>query len=223
MYSLRSCFTSLASVVLLALFCCGTAFGNDLTKREYAAARAQKGVVFLGVNWGRAWNYCGFENVQLQRLSFDRMPIARAPDSPPDLALRGAKLTAKPVSVDHALLLEPGEYALTAYHIKAAKSVNDVGAFQAGRAELIEDGNPVAGSFTVAANEIVYIGHFAPDCPEQGHPVVWRYYLKDAAAFKEYLAKMKTSFPFLDVASTQFRLFKTTSIGNDFELTEETQ
>ncbi len=204
---------------LIAAVYVPTISAGELTRGAYAKAKAQMGVVLLGVNWGRAWGYCGFENVQLRSLAFDRMPIQKEGDEPPaDLVLEGPALDAKPVAVDYAFLLEPGEYALTAFHIKAAKSVNNVGAFQAGRTKLIKGGKPVAGSFNVGANEIIYIGHFAPECPQSGQPTIWRYHLKDAAAFKEYLAKVKEKYPFLDVETAQFRLFQTTTIGQEYHL-----
>ena len=211
-----------ATLLLFAALWSGAICAEELTQRKYQAAEGQRGVVLLGVNWGRAWNYCGFENVQLQGLSFDRMPITRTDDSSPsDIRLKGPKLTAEPVSVTYALLLDPGEYALTGFHIKAAASIKDIGAFRASRSELIKDGVPLAGSFDVAAGEIVYIGNFAPDCPQQNHPVVWRYYLKDVAAFRQYVDKLKGKYPYLDLDATQYRLFKTTTIGNDFELPSE--
>jgi hypothetical protein len=147
------------------------------------------------------------------------MPVRKEGDMPPaDLVLEGPALLTKSASEDYALLVDPGEYALTAFHIKAAKSVNDVGAFKVGRTELMEEGNPLAGSFKVGADEIVYIGHFAPDCPQPGQPVIWRYYLKDAAAFQDYLTKVKTAYPYLDIDKAQFRLFQTNTIGHDYQL-----
>ena len=190
-----------------------------MTEGDYAKSGTHKGVVLLGVNWRRAWGYCGFENVQLRSLAFDRMPVQKQGDNQPaDLVLEGPALLTEPVSVDYALLVDPGEYALTSFNIKAAESVNDVGEFKGDRTKLMEDGKPLAGSFIVAANEVIYIGHFAPDCPHSRQPVIWRYYLKDAAAFKEYLAKVKTRYPFLDVETAQFRLFKTKTIGHDYQL-----
>ena len=207
------------AAALLAAGCMPTPSSSALTPAAYAKAGGQKGVVLVSVNWGRAWGFCGFENVQLRSLGFDRLPIQKGDDATPaDLVLEGPALLAEPISLDYALLLEPGEYALTAFHIKAAKSASDVGAFHAGRSKLMEGGKPLAGSFSVGANEIVYIGHFAPDCPQVGQPVIWRYYLKDAAAFKEYLAKMKAAYPFLEVEAAQFRLFQTTTIGQEFRL-----
>jgi hypothetical protein len=216
--------TKLPLVALVIAFlvttgCAAPMSGRELTRDAYEKAKTRKGVVLLSVNWGRAWGYCGFENVQLRSLAFDRIPVQKDGDEPSaDLVLEGAALLAKPVSVNHAFLLEPGEYALTAFHIKAAKSVNDVGAFKVGRTKLIQDGKPIAGSFKVGANEVIYIGHFAPECPQRGQPTIWRYYLKDAAAFKEYLANVKDKYPFVDVETAQFRLFQTTTIGQDYQL-----
>jgi hypothetical protein len=192
---------------------------QELSERAYAEAGTVMGVVLLGVGWGRAWGYCGFENVQLRSLGFDRMPVHKLGDQPAaDIELEGPGLLAKPVSQDYALLVAPGEYALTAFHIKAAKSVNDVGAFQARRTQLLASGTPLAGSFSVAANEVVYVGHFAPECLQAGQPMVWRYYLSDAPAFTDYLAKVKSRHPYLEVGTAQFRLFKTSTIGEAFQL-----
>lgn len=216
--------TKLPLVGLMVAFLVTTGCGptmsvSELTPDAYEKARAHKGVVLLSLNWGRAWGYCGFENVQLRSLAFDRMPVQKDGDEPlADLVLEGPALLAKPVSVNYAFLLEPGEYALTAFHTKAAKSVSDVGAFKAGRTKLIQGGKPVAGSFKVGANEVIYIGHFAPECPQPAQPTIWRYYLKDAAAFKEYLAKVKEQYPFVDVETAQFRLFQTTTIGREYQL-----
>jgi hypothetical protein len=207
------------SALICAVFFVPAVSAVELTRDAYVAASNRMGVVLLGVSWGRAWGYCGFENVQLQGIAFDRMPVHKVGDEPPaDLILEGPMLVAKPVSVDYALLLEPGEYALSSFRIKAAKSLSDVGVFRAGRTKLIEGGKPVAGSFKVGANEIIYIGHFAPDCPKTGHPTIWRYYLKDSAAFNDYLAKVKDRFSFLNVETAQFRLLQTTTIGQDHQL-----
>jgi hypothetical protein len=205
---------------VVTIGCGSTMSRNELTPDAYAKARSQRGVVLLGANWGRAWGYCGFENVQLRSFAFDRVPVQKDGDeSPADLALEGPpRLLAKPMPVDYAFFLEPGEYALTAFHINAAKSVNDYGAFRAGRTKLMQDGKSAAGSFRIGADEIVYIGHFAPECPKRGEPIIWRYYLKDAAAFREYLAKMKEKYPFLDMETAQFRLFQTTTMGRDHQL-----
>ncbi len=211
-------------LVLGAVLLASAAQAKDTPAEEaergpYDKTRATKGVVLLSVNWGRAWEYCGFENVQLRRIGFDRMPVQKAGNEPKaDLALDGPGLTAKPGFVDYALLIDPGTYALTSFLIKAAKSVDDVGGFDVGRAQLLKDGQPLAGSFDVAAGEAVYIGHFAPECPRSGEPTVWRYYTKGRDAFADHLAKIGKKYPFLDLTSAQFRLFRTTTIGESYEL-----
>jgi hypothetical protein len=105
------------------------------------------------------------------------MPVEKPGDGPrPDLLLKGRALMARPEFVDDAFSVEPGEYPLTAFDVKAARSVRIVGSFRAGRTELIQDGKPVAGSFDLRAGEVVYIGHFATECiEERGEPVPWRY------------------------------------------------
>jgi hypothetical protein len=100
---------------------------------------------------------------------------------------------ARPEFVDDAFPVEPGEYPLTAFDVKAARSVRIVGSFRAGRTELIQDGKPVAGSFDLRAGEVVYIGHFATECiEERGEPVPSRYYVEGAESFKMYLDKVTT-------------------------------
>ena len=197
-----------------------TVLVEEAKRDAYEDAKGRKGVVLLSVNWGRRWGYCGFENVQLRSLAFDRMPVQKpGDDSRADFVLEGPALLAKPAFVDYAFLVEPGEYALTAYDIKTAKSVRDIGGFRAGRTRLIQDGKPVAGSFEVRAGEVIYIGHFAPECiQERREPVIWRYYTSGAEAFKGYLDEVKKKYRFLDVEDAQFRLFRTTTIGKEYHL-----
>jgi hypothetical protein len=198
----------------------GTVLVEEVRRDAYDYTKGRKGVVLLSVNWGRRWGYCGFENVQLRSLAFDRIPVEKPGDDPrPDLVLEGPALMATPEFADYALLVEPGEYALTAYDIKTARSGRPVGGFRAGRTRLIQDGKPVAGSFDVRASEVIYIGHFATECiQERGEPVPWRYYAEGAEAFKMYLDKVKKKYPFLDLQNVEFRLFRTTTIGSEYRL-----
>lgn len=66
--------------------------------------------------------------------------------------------------MNYAFLVEPGEYLLSAFSVRVAKSVSKVGYFKAERGELVSAGTSKGGSFTVSVGEIVYIGHFALDC-----------------------------------------------------------
>lgn len=193
----------------------------EATADTYQAAKDTHGVVLLAVDWGRQWNYCGYENVQLQTFAFDRVPVQKQGDrEPADLVLKPPpSLLAGPGTVDnYALLVAPGEYALSQTDLKVARSVRKVDNYSAGRNRLIVDGNSEAGSFKVATGEIVYVGHFALECVD-GHPQLWRYYIEGKAGFHKYLAeRVKPKYPFLDTETVQYRLFKTGAIGNDYEL-----
>lgn len=149
------------------------------------------------------------------------MPVQKRGDKEAaDLVLKPPpSLLAGPGTVDYyALLIEPGEYALSYSELKVARSVSKVDTFALGRKELIADGNSQAGSFTVGAGEIVYVGHFAMDCID-GEPTIWRYYTMGRRGFHEFLTKdVKPKYPFLDIDAIQYRLFKTSTMGNDYEL-----
>ena len=146
------------------------------------------------------------------------MPITRGnEDEGADLALADAPLLmTKPRFDDYAFVVEPGEYALVGLHIKAANSMSDVRLAKVGRDRLIKDGRPDGGSFVVAPGEVIYIGHFYLDCYKE--PTLWRYYPEDREAFNAYLSSVTKQHPELDALKVQFRLFKTTYFGRDFEL-----
>ena len=193
----------------------------EVTPDAYSLAKETHGVVVMGVDWSRLWNFCGFENVQLRAFAFDRVPVQKRSDkeaadlvlTPPPSLLAGPGTIAR-----YALLVEPGEYALSYTELKMARSVNKVDSYALGRKKLIADSNSRAGSFTVAAGEIVYVGDFAPECVD-GEPRIWRYHVVGRVGFKEYLARnVKSKYPFLDTDSVQYRLLKTSAIGNDYEL-----
>ena len=72
------------------------------------------------------------------------------------------------------------------------------------------------GTFTVKAGELVYIGHFGLDCYKE--PTIWRYYPEGREGFDSYKQVIKKQYPFLDVDKMEFRLFKTSKLGRDYEL-----
>ena len=115
---------------------------NEATGDLFAENRATKGVVLMDVNWGRRWNCGGFENAELRGIAFDKLPPAKASnDTPADVALvQPPNLASRPVFDSYALLLEPGEYALSAFSIKVARSVSDVSYWVANRSDLLKDG-----------------------------------------------------------------------------------
>jgi len=191
---------------------------DKMSSDEYSQVKNTKGVVLLAVNWNRKWNCGGFENAQVRKIAFDRMPVTKpSDDAAADVVLDDVPLIfTTPGFDDYAFVVEPGEYALSEFTIKVARSIRDVGGFNAKRSFLIKDGKALGGSFEVQAGEIVYIGHFFLDCLRQ--PIPWRYYPDGQDAFKEYLTKIKSKYPDLDVDKAQFRLFQTTQFGNDYKL-----
>jgi hypothetical protein len=189
-----------------------------LTSEAYAESGKTKGVVLFAVRWDRKWKCASFENAQLRLIAFDKLPSSRpVEDESADLLVADAPLImTKPRFDDYAFLVEPGEYALSGLHIKAAASVSDVRLAKVGRERLLKDGHPEGGTFTVGPGEIVYIGHFYLDC--YGEPTLWRYYLEDRDSFNAYLAEAKKKYPDLDLSKAHFRLFKTKFFGRDYEL-----
>ncbi|MCL4744479.1 MAG: hypothetical protein KJZ83_03590 [Burkholderiaceae bacterium] len=151
-------------------------------------------------------------------MSFDKSGSPRAGnDASADLVLEHASvLPAAARFVNYAYIVEPGEYLLSAYSVKVARSASDVGYLNAARSDLIVDGRSRAGSFSVSAGEVVYIGHFFLDCAQD--PIPWRYYTSDRGDFARYLAGAKKAFESLDVGKVEFRLFDTTTMGNAFVL-----
>jgi hypothetical protein len=216
---------NIAVAVLLSLgaVSCATVSSSriavEATPESYAASATTKGVVILAVNWGRHWACGKYENAQILSLGFDRLPVQDvASDRRAEIFMSapGAGLLVDPVYLDYAILLEPGEYALTSFDILAARSVQDVGHFVGNRSNLIENGKSKAGSFDVKAGEVVYIGHFWLDCYEQ--PMPWRFYTSSRDDFGSHLARVKKKYPFIDTKKVTYRLFRTTAMGQDYEL-----
>lgn len=172
----------------------------------------------MSANWGREWKCGGFENAQLKSLAFDKAGAPKeGSDEEPDLVLEdGSLLPPSSRFQNYAYIVEPGDYLLSAFSVKAVQSVSKVGYFRAARSDLIQDGQSKAGSFTVSAGEIVYIGHFSLDCTKT--PMPWRYYTSDRGDFEKYLSGIKKEFDALDVAKVKFRLFDTTTMGRPFSL-----
>ena len=156
----------------------------------------------------------------VQVAGFDRLPLADGTgDGTPEVFLDGPpRLLKDPVFVNYALLLEPGEYALSSFDVKVCWSSRpmNIDHFIAKRSDLIEGGYPKAGSFEVLPGEIVYIGNFWLDCYHE--PMIWRYYTEGREGFRKHMAEIKQQYPFLDVDNAEYRLFSTTTMGQDYEL-----
>jgi hypothetical protein len=205
------------SLIATVSFAVETRVVEPLTAEAYEKDRAAKGVVLFAVRWDRRWKCGDFENAQLRLIGFDRLPSQKTEEEKPDLVVDDAPLImTKPVFDSYAFLVEPGEYALSGLQIKVARSVSDVGQFKAPRSAFLKDGKSKGGTFSVGAGEIIYIGHFYLDCYQQ--PILWRYYAEGRDGFDEYLGVVKKNQPFLDITNAQYRLFKTTVFGRDYQL-----
>ena len=189
-----------------------------LTKEGYVASGENKGVVLIAVNWARRWQCGGFENAQLQSMAFDlATKPGKGKSDQPDIALEpSSTLLAGPSFVHYAFIVEPGEYQLSAFKLKVAKSIANIAYMKGDRSTLLVGGKSKAGSFTAVAGEIVYVGHFAVDCG--GVPMPWRFYPEDRLGFDHYLKNFAAEFPGLPVEKAKFRLFQTETMGKPFSL-----
>ena len=188
-----------------------------LSEQSYRESGSTKGIVILQVNWGRYWKCGPYENAQLQRLAFRRLreDVESAPDKDWNLSPTSTLLV-KPSFVPYVVLLEPGEYALSGYRFKVAASVSDVRVTDGDSSKLIVNGKPVGGSFTVAAGEAIYIGHFGIDC--HGEPTPWRFYVDGKQEFNRYVEGFHKRFPFAKDVPVTYRIFQTEHFGQSYEL-----
>lgn len=210
----RLCAVASLSVAAQAAIADGPA---ELTERAYEQAFGKQGVVILEVNWGRHWDCGDFENVQLQRLTFAPFVDGEVISDLPALDLKTpSKLFVKDEFTPYALLVEAGTWALTGFDVKTAQPGPDVGHYTANAEHLIVEGEPLGGTFTVAAGEIIYIGHFSRDCRED--PVPWRYYLSDRDEFVRYVGGFRETYPFTAGTAVEYRLFATERLGRPFRL-----
>jgi hypothetical protein len=206
----------LISIALLALSINGHA-QVPLSEESFHDLNATKGLVILQVNWGRYWKCGQYEDAQLQKLAFRRLgtEAAATPDKDWVLAPVSTLLT-KPNFEPYLVYLDPGRYALSSFRFKVAASVTDVRVAEPGPSDLIVGDNPIGGSFTVAAGETVYIGHFGVDCG--GEPAPWRFYIDGAKDFARYVDGFHKKYPFTKDTPVIFRLFQTDKFGQAYDL-----
>lgn len=188
----------------------------DLSENTYIA---DLGVIIIQMNWGRTWKCGPYENAQLQALAFTRSPI----DSPESALIEletPSKLFVDNKFLPYAYVVQPGEYVLTAFDVKIARSNTDVAHIKGSKENLVKDGKPVGGSFSVNPGEIVYVGHFGLDCGAE--PFLWRYYIEGREEFEKYINGFRQKYPFVKNVPVQFRLFSTQTLGNPFSLQDPT-
>lgn len=181
--------------------------------------KSDLGVLIIQVNWGRTWKCGQFENAQLQALTFTKSPIETSESVTLDLETP-SKLFVDNKYLPYAFVIQPGEYVLTAFDVKVARSVSDVAHIMGSKESLIKDGKPIGGTFTVNPGEIVYVGHFGLDCGAE--PFLWRSYIDGQEDFGKYIGGFRQAFPFLKQVPAQYRLFSTQLFGHPFALKEPT-
>ncbi len=187
------------------------AFAEQLSESNFKSSSEAKGTVLVAVNWGRQWNCGAYENAQLEKLKFTSLG-----NNSEQLFLESpSRVFVDSKFLNYGFLLEPGEYALSEFSVKVAKSVSDVGYFSAGAEQLVVGGKPEAGSFIVKPGEIVYVGHFFLDCYKD--PIPWRYYPEGKEGFEGYKRSVKKEFGYLPIENVKFRLFKTSQFGSPYE------
>ena len=167
----------------------------------------------LFANWGRFWDCAGTRDAQLEELAFVRLPLAPASES---LVIANPD----PVHADsmlrlYVLEIDAGTWALEGLKMKVARSVTDIAHLNLSREELLADGTPAGGSFTVAAGEAIYLGHFVIDCA-MAPPTPWRLYFEERATFEAFAADFAQMYPALP--PLQYRLFETTRFGSPYTL-----
>lgn len=173
------------------------------------------GVIMVQINWGRSWKCGPFENAQLQGLTFTKQPFNVSESVSLKLGTP-SKLFVDNEFLPYAYVVQPGDYTLTAFDVKVARTRTEVAHIQGSQDDLIKDGKSVAGSFTVNQGEIVYVGHFGLDCSAE--PFLWRYYVEGRAEFERYVAGFRETYPFVKQVPVHFRLFSTQLFGNPYSL-----
>ena len=210
-----SCVQLITTIALLFSACISASEMTDLTEQNYNVGGKEKGIVLLHINWGRQWKCAGLDNAQIESLAFTHLPLGQEPKTM--IALETpSKLMVKNSFSAYALIVEPGDYAISAFDVKVAKSSSDVGHLIGDESKLFKEGNPIGGTFTVGAAEVVYIGHFGLDCSKE--PIPWRYYVESKSEFQSYIAGFHKTFPYVKDSEVTFRLFSTTIYGQPFSL-----
>jgi hypothetical protein len=206
-------------ILLVTPFVAGAAEPQLLSADSFSEFGEHRGVVLLGLNWNRMWNCGGYENAQLQEISFTLLDPGDAEVATSTLDFRiPGRLRKSDYFTEYEILLTPGEYALSSFDIKVAESASRVRHLVTGAEQLIKEGEALGGTFSIANGEILYIGHFELDCVES--PIPWRYYIDSRERFRSFVTRFWSEYPFLVNTPVQFRLFSTTRFGLPFALEE---
>jgi hypothetical protein len=208
-----------SSVALLLLASLSAAAQVPLSEGAFRQSGSSKGTVILQVNWGRYWKCGPYENAQLQRLAFRHVGDSGDSSSREDWELSPVStLMTKPSFEPYAVLLEPGQYALSGFRFKVASSLTNIKVADVDSSKLIVDGKSLGGSFAVSAGEVVYVGHFGVDC--HGEPTPWRFYIDGKEEFDRYVAGFHKRYPFMKDVPVTYRLFQTEHFGQPYNLSQ---
>ena len=194
-------------------FFIATADAAKLKKRNYTSQSTEFGVVLMDVSWARQWSCAGYENAQLTSLYFEKViPATEANNKFTEIHLKtSSRLSGNPAFISYGFLVEPGTYAFTAWSIKAAKTVSQVGHIKADRGLLVEGTKYLGGTFEVNSDEVVYVGNFFLDCLES--PIPWRYYTEGQEGYDKHKKQFKSKYKFLKDKNIIYRLLETKSYG----------
>lgn len=200
-------------LIIIFLLSANEAFAgyDEFTKKNYERYKNEKAVIIYGVNWGRQWGCAGFENAQLQHLTFSRIdPKTNSLDGEDIVLKTPSVLLAENISKPYIIIVNPGEYALTAFDVKIAESVDKVGHLQAKDKDLFKDGKAIGGTFKANPGEIVYIGDFGLDCAYE--PIPWRYYVQKED-FERFTVGFRKKYKFIGDKQIIYRFFQTDMFG----------
>lgn len=188
----------------------------ELNEKTY---NKELGVIITQINWGRTWPCGQFENAQLQALTFSNSQTNSSEEISLELKTP-SRLFVDDQFLPYVYVVQPGEYHLTAFDVKVARSTTDVLHIEGTKDDLIKEGKPIGGTFSVNRGEIIYIGHFGLDCGAE--PFLWRYYLEDRQEFVRYIEGFRKKFPFIREVPVGFKLFSTDLFGAPYSLEEPT-
>jgi hypothetical protein len=184
----------------------------QLSADEFKMRGATEGIVILQVNWGRKWHCGRFENAQLEKLTFS-LSTDSTSQAPGTIDLETpSKFLVQDSYSPYALLVTPGRYVLIGFDVKVARSVQNVEHVIGTESNLIVNNEDVGGSFSVAAGEIIYIGHIGLDC--KSDPIPWRYYV-ERSDFDRYVEGFRNHFPFVGDRPVSYRLLATKLFAKD--------
>ena len=203
--------------IVVSLPALGIAAGAvDLDEDSY---QKELGVIIMQVNWGRTWKCGQFDNAQLQALAFTKSSNDQSEAVSLELEAH-SKVFVDNKFIPYAYVVQPGEYLLTDFDVKAARSETDILHIKSSKSSLNRKGKSIWGSFTVHPGEIVYIGHFGLDCGAE--PFLWRYYIDGRSEFVSYIDGFRQKYRFLEDVPVQFRLFSTNTLGNPYAIDQPT-